>query len=106
MRGKDAEQNAEQFRTCLDIIKKAGSKVGMLTKDPAAGPFVDEWKAAFGEIEKDVEQIDMSVAISSAALSIKDERELVSAGQTVNLCRVPNRPNSALFEMHLAHRVV
>lgn len=77
VRGKDAEQNAEQFRSCLDIIKKAGNKVGVLSKDPAAGPFVDEWKAVFGEVEKDVEQVDMSLALSAAALVVKDEKELV-----------------------------
>jgi len=83
VRGKDAEQNAEQFRNCLEIIKKSGSKVGVLSKDPAAGPFVDEWKAAFADIEKDVEQIDMSVALSTAALTVKDEKELVGCSNSM-----------------------
>jgi nucleosome binding factor SPN SPT16 subunit len=90
VRGKDAEQNAEQFRSCLDIIKKAGNKVGVLTKDPATGPFVDEWKAAFGEIEKDVDQVDMSLALSAAALLVKDEKELVSHSYSMRIDAVLN----------------
>ncbi|KAF2146297.1 uncharacterized protein K452DRAFT_305247 [Aplosporella prunicola CBS 121167] len=76
IRGKDAEANAKQFTQCLDVIKNAGKKVGILTKDASNGPFADEWKKAYGEIAKDIEETDCSLALSSAALSIKDEREL------------------------------
>jgi hypothetical protein len=38
---------------------------------------VDEWKKAFGEISKDLEEVDIAQAISAAALSVKDENELV-----------------------------
>ena len=52
-------------------------KVGTIAKDHSAGPFADEWKAAFGDISKDVEEVDISPALSSAALAVKDENELV-----------------------------
>lgn len=76
VKGKDAEQGAEQLKKCIDIIQRSGNKVGVLAKDQAVGPFVDEWKAAFGEIEKDVEQVDISTTLSTAALAVKDEKEL------------------------------
>jgi nucleosome binding factor SPN SPT16 subunit len=53
--------------------------VGVLAKDISSGPFIDEWKKTFSEISKDVEEVDISQAISSGALAIKDEVELVSA---------------------------
>lgn len=40
------------------------------------GPFVDEWKSSFESISKEVEEIDVANAISTAALSVKDELEL------------------------------
>ncbi|KAI9729207.1 MAG: FACT complex subunit spt16 [Cirrosporium novae-zelandiae] len=76
VRNKDPEHNAKQFEKCLNIIKSAGKKVGILAKDTSSGPFADEWKKAFGEISKDVEEVDISAALSTAALSVKDESEL------------------------------
>jgi nucleosome binding factor SPN SPT16 subunit len=52
--------------------------VGTIPKGTSTGPFADEWKKAFGEISKDVEEVDISVALSSAAFAVKDETELVS----------------------------
>ncbi|KAF2220252.1 FACT complex subunit spt16 [Elsinoe ampelina] len=75
VRGKDAEENEKQFKRCLDIIKNAGSKVGVLTKDQTTGPFVTEWKSAYSEISKDVEEVDIATAFS-AVMSSKDENEL------------------------------
>ena len=75
VRGKDAEENAKQFERCLDIIKSAGKKVGVIAKDISAGPFVTEWKTAFGDISKDVEEFDISPALS-AVMAVKDENEL------------------------------
>ncbi|KAF2485902.1 FACT complex protein [Neohortaea acidophila] len=75
VRGKDAEENAKQFERCLDIIKNAGKKVGVLTKDASTGPFVQEWKTAFGDISKDVEEVDIGPALSQA-MAVKDENEL------------------------------
>ncbi|KAJ9660356.1 FACT complex subunit spt16 [Coniosporium apollinis] len=76
VRGKDQAENAKQFEKCLDIIKNAGKKVGVLPKDVQSGPFVEEWKRAYGDISKDVEEVDAAVTISTAALSVKDEKEL------------------------------
>ena len=55
-------------------------KVGTIAKDNSSGPFADEWKSAFGDISKDVEEFDISNALSSAALAVKDENELVGSG--------------------------
>ena len=52
-------------------------KVGTIPKDSSTGPFADEWKKALGDILKDVEEVDISLALSSAAFAVKDENELV-----------------------------
>ena len=52
-------------------------KVGTLPKDVAAGPFAEEWKKAYGDISKDVEEFDISTTLSVAAFAVKDENELV-----------------------------
>ncbi|KAF2724711.1 FACT complex protein [Polychaeton citri CBS 116435] len=75
VRSKDAEENAKQFERCFDTIKSAGKKVGVITKDTSSGPFVTEWKAAFSDISKDIEEVDISLALSSV-MSVKDEHEL------------------------------
>lgn len=92
VRGKDAAENTKQFERCLDIIKNAGvsrfaispcaaadcclqKKVGVLPKEDPSGPFVTEWKAAFSDISKDIEEVDIAPALSSV-MSIKDEKEL------------------------------
>lgn len=74
---KDEKENAKQLERCLDIIKGAGKKVGVLTKEVSTGPFVTEWKAAFSEISKEVEEVDIAPALS-AAMAVKDENELRS----------------------------
>lgn len=80
VRGKDVEENKKQFQTCLDTLKKAGKKVAVLKKDSATGAFADEWKAAFHEAGfKEEDQVDLAPILSNAALSVKDERELVSS---------------------------
>jgi hypothetical protein len=48
-----------------------------LAKDTAFGPFADEWKRAFGDISKDVEEVDIAPALSAASFSIKGPEELV-----------------------------
>ena len=54
-------------------------KVGTIAKDTSIGPFADEWRAAFGDASKDLEEVDITTALSIAAFSVKDENELVSA---------------------------
>lgn len=75
VRGKDAEENAKQFERCLDIIKNAGKKVGVISKDNSTGPFVQEWKTAYADISKDIEEVDISLALSTV-MAVKDENEL------------------------------
>lgn len=38
---------------------------------------MDEWKKVFEGISGDLEQVDISGALSGAALAVKDENELV-----------------------------
>ncbi|TKA23656.1 FACT complex subunit spt16 [Salinomyces thailandicus] len=75
VRGKDADENAKQFERCLETIKAAGKKVGVLTKELSSGPFVNEWKMAFSEISKEVEEVEIGPALSSV-MAVKDENEL------------------------------
>lgn len=59
------------------MIVISQKKVGTLPKDTTSGPFADDWKRAFGDISKDVDEVDISPALS-AAFAIKDPEELVS----------------------------
>ncbi|KAI4161693.1 MAG: hypothetical protein LQ342_004701 [Letrouitia transgressa] len=86
VRGKDAEQNAKQFEKCLDVVKTAGKKVGTIPKDTSTGPFADEWKKSFSDISKDVEEVDISPALSIAALAVKDENELRNMRNSSRAC--------------------
>ena len=86
VRGKDADENAKHFQKCVDAIKGAGSNVGVIPKDSATGPFADDWKAAYGEIAKDLKEVDIAAALSSAALSVKDENELRSMRNASRAC--------------------
>ncbi|RQM08033.1 hypothetical protein DH86_00001376 [Scytalidium sp. 3C] len=86
VRGKDAEQNEKLFNKITDLIKSSGKKVGVLTKDTSTGPFIDEWKKSFSEISKEVEQVDISTALSAAALAVKDENELRAMRNASKAC--------------------
>ncbi len=48
-----------------------------MSNTQAAGPFVDEWHTAYGTISEHVEEVDVTAALSFAAMAVKDERELV-----------------------------
>jgi len=51
----------------------------VLKKESATGAFAEEWKAAFQAAEiKEEDQVDLGLILSNAALSVKDEKELVS----------------------------
>ncbi|KAJ5136982.1 FACT complex subunit s.t1.c16 [Penicillium atrosanguineum] len=82
---KDPETKTKAFEKCLDVIKGAGKKVGTLPKDTTSGPFADDWKRAFGDISKDVEEVDITPALS-AAFAIKDPEELVSIRNASRAC--------------------
>ncbi|EDU49802.1 FACT complex subunit spt16 [Pyrenophora tritici-repentis Pt-1C-BFP] len=95
VRGKDADENKKQFQTCIDTIKKAGKKVAILKKDNANNAFANEWKAAFDEAGfKDEDQIELAPILSNAALSVKDEKELLTLQRTI---RDAARASSALM---------
>lgn len=54
----------------------------MLKKDNATGAFAEEWKAAFQAADiKEEDQVELGLILSNAALSVKDEKELVSLSQ-------------------------
>jgi len=77
----------------------------LLSKVKAEGPFIDEWREAYGTISKDVEEVDIASAISGAALSVKDERELVSSRHArARLCLNAN-PLSVQSARRLVRRV-
>jgi nucleosome binding factor SPN SPT16 subunit len=77
VRGKDADENKALFTKCADLVKAAGSKVGVISGEPQTGPFIDEWSVVYAELTNDVEEVDITAALSSAALAVKDEKELV-----------------------------
>lgn len=72
---KQPETRTQAFEKCIDVIKSAGKKVGIIPKADPHGPFVDEWVKMYGDISKDVEEVDISGALSSA-FAVKDENEL------------------------------
>ncbi|KAG9252018.1 FACT complex subunit-domain-containing protein [Emericellopsis atlantica] len=86
VRGKDAEENEKLFGQLADKIKEAGSKVGIIGRDNSKGPFVDEWKKVMEDKCKDVEQVDVSPALSTHAFSIKDENELRAMRASSKAC--------------------
>jgi nucleosome binding factor SPN SPT16 subunit len=58
-----------------------------LTKDTSSGPFVDEWKKVYESVSGELEQVDISSALSGAALAVKDENELVGlSSKYIELC--------------------
>ncbi|KAE8145721.1 FACT complex subunit Spt16, N-terminal lobe domain-containing protein, partial [Aspergillus avenaceus] len=73
---KDPEEKTKAFEKCLEVIRNAGKKVGVLPKDTAAGPFVEDWKRAYATTSEDLEEVDISAAISASAFSVKDTDEL------------------------------
>ncbi|RAQ49895.1 transcription elongation complex subunit (Cdc68) [Aspergillus flavus] len=83
---KDPEEKSRSFEKCLEVIKNAGKRVGVLPKDTAAGPFAEDWKRAFANITQDVEEVDISPALSSAAFSVKDTDELVAIRNASRAC--------------------
>ncbi|EGS18632.1 uncharacterized protein CTHT_0052370 [Thermochaetoides thermophila DSM 1495] len=86
VRGKDNAENEKTFIKIADMIKAAGNKVGVLTKDTSKGPFIDEWKKIFAERCKGVEEVDIALALSAGAFSIKDETELRAMRTSSKAC--------------------
>ncbi|KAK3945976.1 transcription elongation complex subunit [Diplogelasinospora grovesii] len=86
VRGKDNAENEKLFLKIADAIKTAGKKLGVLTKDTSKGPFIDEWKKVFADNCKDVEEVDISQALSAGAFSAKDETELRAMRTSSKAC--------------------
>ncbi|KAF7861373.1 hypothetical protein EAF04_007938 [Stromatinia cepivora] len=91
VRGKDAAANEKLFTKITDVIKSSGKKVGILPKDTSSGPFIDEWKKVYSEL-KDVEEVDIAPALSSAALAVKDENELRAMRNSSKACTALMNP--------------
>jgi nucleosome binding factor SPN SPT16 subunit len=54
-------------------------KVGILNENSKqTGAFVEEWDLVWAPYKKDVEEVDISSALSTAAFAVKDEKELAS----------------------------
>jgi nucleosome binding factor SPN SPT16 subunit len=52
------------------------NKVGVLPKDTTTGPFAEDWKRTFAMLSAEIEEVDISPALS-AAFVVKDTDELV-----------------------------
>ncbi|OJI82456.1 hypothetical protein ASPTUDRAFT_127125 [Aspergillus tubingensis CBS 134.48] len=82
---KTPDEKMKSFEKCIDVIKNAGKKVGVLPKDTTAGPFAEDWKKAYATLSNEVEEVDISPALS-ATLSVKDTDELVSIRNASRAC--------------------
>ena len=60
--------------------------MGVLAKDTSKGPFIAEWKKAFADNCKDVEEVDIAQALSGGAFSVKDEAELRAMRTSSKAC--------------------
>lgn len=83
---KEAGVSMTGTEPCMVTNRKLQKKVGTIAKDTSRGPFVDEWKKVFAEQCKDVEQVDISPALSTHAFSVKDENELRAMRSASKAC--------------------
>jgi nucleosome binding factor SPN SPT16 subunit len=60
---KKPETRTEAFEKCLDVIKGAGKKVGTIARSEATGPFADEWRKIYGDLGKEIEEIDSTYTL-------------------------------------------
>ncbi|CCE61654.1 hypothetical protein TPHA_0A05800 [Tetrapisispora phaffii CBS 4417] len=74
---KDVEHNKKLFENVIELIKEAGSSVGLLTKDVYQGKFMTEWNPLWEEAVKanSLTTVDVTVDISKI-LEQKDAREM------------------------------
>ena len=56
---KKPETRTHSFEKCLEYVKSAGKKVGTIAKVESTGPFADEWRKMFGDLSKDVDEVDV-----------------------------------------------
>ncbi|KAI7889566.1 FACT complex subunit-domain-containing protein [Mucor mucedo] len=71
-RGKDIEENVPLYQNIIKSLDK--KRVGVFVKDKTTGKNVEEWKKACTKYNKNFEEVDVSVAISTC-LAEKDEEE-------------------------------
>jgi nucleosome binding factor SPN SPT16 subunit len=60
---KKPETRTEAFEKCLDVIKGAGKKVGTIARSEATGPFADEWRKIYGDLGKEIEELDSTYTL-------------------------------------------
>ncbi|PKX94504.1 chromatin-remodeling protein SPT16 [Aspergillus novofumigatus IBT 16806] len=82
---KDPEGKLRSFEKCIEVIRSTGNKVGVLPKDTTAGPFAEDWKRTFATLSGEIEEVDISPALS-AAFAVKDTDELVSIRNASRAC--------------------
>jgi nucleosome binding factor SPN SPT16 subunit len=82
---KKPETRTEAFEKCVDVIKGAGKKIGTIARSEATGPFADEWRKIYGDAGKDVDEVDISQALSTV-FAVKDETELRSMRTASRAC--------------------
>ena len=82
---KKPETRTGAFEKCVDVIKGAGKKVGTITRSEATGPFAEEWRKIYPDIGKDVDEVDISQALSTV-FAVKDETELRSMRTASRAC--------------------
>ncbi|KAI8911514.1 FACT complex subunit-domain-containing protein [Gorgonomyces haynaldii] len=82
-RTKDEDHNRILFAQLLDMLP---TKIGVISKDQAAGKFATEWKTALSS--KSLEEIDVSGALATL-LSTKDDAEVKLMSQAARIsCNV------------------
>lgn len=67
-------------------VSEQQNKVGVLSKDTSRGPFIEEWKKVFADQCKEAEEVDVSLALSSACFAAKDEAELRAMRTSSKAC--------------------
>jgi hypothetical protein len=94
----------------MEVLTKLGlqKKLGVLLKDTSTGPFIDEWKKVYTEISDKVEEVDIAPALSSAALAVKDENELVRERNvfTWSILTSPACNAKCLQSVHRSHEPI
>ncbi|KAI8610260.1 FACT complex subunit-domain-containing protein [Chytriomyces sp. MP71] len=68
-RGKDDAANKALFDDVMKLIKEAGPKVGVISKDKQKGKFAEEWKGILGG--QGLEEVDVAAGIATS-MAVKD----------------------------------
>ncbi|KAF8468318.1 FACT complex subunit-domain-containing protein [Kalaharituber pfeilii] len=85
IKGKDDTANEKNYKDIIEVMKKSGGKVGIFSKEQPKGPFVEEWKKFYDPAKSSLEEMDVSLDLSSV-LSVKDEAELKSMRAAARSC--------------------